>query len=247
MIKKYLFPNSLLICLFLTYQCYASVTDKNFLNTENIYKSFCSNIVSNNYKDIYKNWSPVKKTKTVHVYKDKEETLKINVLFRSNKIQRLIFTLYNSANKPTIEMRSNHNCLLQNIRRILYDESSIAYEIQSLNIKNYNVEERQLLNPNKPKLTDTDNKNIIALIDTGINYTLNQFHKNIAVKNGTILGFDYWDNDDKPFDSDPRQNPFYPRHHGSTVFSVLAKEAPKSLIAPYRFPALDMCRFKEVI
>ena len=119
MIKKYLFPNSLLICLFFTYQCYASVTDKNFLNTENIYKSFCSNIVSNNYKDIYKNWSPVKKTKTVHVYKDKEETLKINILYRSNKIQRLIFTLYDSANKPTIEMRSNHNCLLQNIRRIL--------------------------------------------------------------------------------------------------------------------------------
>ena len=66
-------------------------------------------------------------------------------------------------------MRSNHNCLLQNIRRILYDKSSIAYEIQSLNIKNYNVEERQLLNPNKPKLTDTNNKNIIALIYTCIN------------------------------------------------------------------------------
>ena len=136
MIKKYLFPYSLLFNLFLTYQCYASATDKNFLNAENIYKSFCSNIVSNNYKDIYKNWSPVKKTKTVHVYKDIEETLKINILYRSNKIQRLIFTLYNSANKPTIEMRSNHNCLLQNIRRILYDKASIAYEIQSLNIKN---------------------------------------------------------------------------------------------------------------
>ena len=247
MIKKYLFPNSLLICLFLTYQCYASVTDKNFLNTENIYKSFCSNIVSNNYKDINKNWSAIKKTKNLHIYKDKEETLRINILYRSNKIQKLIFTLYNNANKPTIELRSNHNCLLQNIRRIVYDKASIAYEIQSLNVENFNVEERQLLNPNKPKLTSTNNKNIIALIDTGINYTLSQFHKNIAIKNGTILGFDYWDNDDKPFDSVPRQNPFYPRHHGSTVFSVLAKEAPKSLIAPYRFPALDMCRFKEVI
>ena len=83
-------------------------------------------------------------------------------------------------------------------KKNIYDKATIAYEIQSLNIKNYNIEERQLLNPNKPKLTDTNNKNIIALIDTGINYTLSQFHKNIAVKNGTILGFDYWDNDDKP-------------------------------------------------
>ena len=71
MIKKYLFPYSLLFNIFLTYQCNASATDKNFLNAENIYKSFCSNIVSNNYKDINKNWSPVKKTKTVHIYKDK--------------------------------------------------------------------------------------------------------------------------------------------------------------------------------
>ena len=247
MIKKYLFPKSFFTCLLLTFQCNASAIDKNLLHAENIYKSFCSNIVSNNYKDINKNWSAIKKTKNLHIYKDKEETLRINILYRSNKIQKLIFTLYNNANKPTIELRSSHNCLLQNIRRIVYDKNSIAYEIQSLNVENYNVEERQLLNPNKPKLTSTNNKNIIALIDTGINYTLSQFHKNIAIKNGTILGFDYWDNDDKPFDSDPRQNPFYPRHHGSTVFSVLAKEAPKSLIAPYRFPALDMCRFKEVI
>ena len=144
-------------------------------------------------------------------------------------------------------MRSNNNCLLQTIRRIVYDKASIAYEIQSLNVKNYKIEERQLLNPKKPKLTATNNKNIIALIDTGINYTLTEFHKNIAVKNGTILGFDYWDNDDKPFDSDPRQNPFYPRSHGSTIFSVLAKEAPNSYIAPYRFPALNMCKFREVI
>ena len=247
MIKKYLFPKSFFTCLLLTFQCNASAIDKNLLHAENIYKSFCSNIVSNNYKDINKNWSAIKKTKNLHIYKDKEETLRINILYRSNKIQKLIFTLYNNANKPTIELRSSHNCLLQNIRRIVYDKNSIAYEIQSLNVENYSVEERQLLNPNKPKLTSTNNKNIIALIDTGINYTLSQFHKNIAIKNGTILGFDYWDNDDKPFDSDPRQNPFYPRHHGSTVFSVLAKEAPKSLIAPYRFPALDMCRFKEVI
>ena len=225
MIKKYLFPKSFFTCLLLTFQCNASAIDKNLLHAENIYKSFCSNIVSNNYKDINKNWSAIKKTKNLHIYKDKEETLRINILYRSNKIQKLIFTLYNNANKPTIELRSSHNCLLQNIRRIVYDKNSIAYEIQSLNVENYSVEERQLLNPNKPKLTSTNNKNIIALIDTGINYTLSQFHKNIAIKNGTILGFDYWDNDDKPFDSDPRQNPFYPRHHGSTVFSVFTNSA----------------------
>ena len=244
--KKHIISISLLTCLFLNFQSYANIKDKSFSQAQTIYKSFCSNIITKK-NIIDKNWSNIKRTKNLHIYKNKNERLQINIFYRSNKIQKLIFTFYNHANRPLIEMRSNNNCLLQTIRRIVYDKASIAYEIQSLNIKNYKIEERQLLNPKKPKLTDTNNKNIIALVDTGINYTLTEFHKNIAVKNGTILGFDYWDNDDKPFDSDPRQNPFYPRSHGSTIFSVLAKEAPNSHIAPYRFPALNMCKFREVI
>ena len=66
-------------------------------------------------------------------------------------------------------------------------------------------------------------------------------------KSGRLIGYDFWDDDPWPYDSDPRRNAFYPTHHGSTVFSVLADEAPESTISLYRFPALEMCRFKELL
>ena len=93
MLKKYLIITSFFISLFLTLKCYASEAGKNFSHAVNINKSFCLNIAFNNYKDINKNWSEIKKTKNVHIYKKKEKKLRINILYRSNKIQRLIFKI----------------------------------------------------------------------------------------------------------------------------------------------------------
>ena len=71
---------------------------------------------------------------------------------------------------------------------------------------------------------------MVALVDTGINYNLEVFQKSIAVdSNGEIIGYDYWENDKYPFDSDPRINPFFPRSHGSTIFSVISSEASKDI------------------
>ena len=90
-------------------------------------------------------------------------------------------------------------------------------------MSNYNIIETKFLNPDLPIINNESDKNIIGLIDTGINYTIKKFEKNIATKNKKIIGYDFWDNDNNPFDSDPRQNPFYPRHHGTTVFSLIKR------------------------
>jgi len=174
--------------------------------------------------------------------------IEINIILlkRSKKIQKLIFTFFNKQEKPAFEIRSNKNCEFKTIRKIIYNQKNIAIEIQSQNIETNKIDYKETLNPKLPKGI-SNNKNIIALIDTGVNYTLLQLHKNIAFKNKKLLGYDFWDNDNFPFDQDPRNNPFYPRHHGTTVFSVLSREAPKSTIAIYRFPALNMCKFKELI
>ena len=50
-----------------------------------------------------------------------------------------------------------------------------------------------------------------------------------------------------PRDTDPRRNAFFPMHHGTTTFSLLAREAPGIPIAAYRFPAPDLCRFEALI
>ena len=217
---------------------------------KNHHNQFCSKLVSNiTNKNIEDEWIVTEKRYNYQllINKNKKIKLKLQSFIRKNEIQRLIFTFYSLLNKPIIELRSNNNCKIKSARILIYNNKDIPIKINSVDMSNYDIIETKFLNPDLPIINNESDKNIIGLIDTGINYTIKKFEKNIATKNKKIIGYDFWDNDNKPFDSDPRQNPFFPRHHGTTVFSVLSKEAPESKIAPYRFPANDMCKFKELI
>ena len=213
-----------------------------------LHNNFCNKLTNNISLKENDIWFIKNINKNKYIIENKQNKLKINIILlkRSKKIQKLIFTFFNKQEKPAFEIRSNKNCKFKTIRKIIYNQKNIAIEIQSQNIETNKIDYKETLNPKLPKGI-SNNKNIIALIDTGVNYTLPQLHKNIAFQNKKLLGYDFWDNDNFPFDQDPRNNPFYPRHHGTTVFSVLSREAPKSTIAIYRFPALNMCKFKELI
>ena len=213
-----------------------------------LHNNFCNKLTNNILLKENHIWFIKNINKNKYIIENKQNKLKINIILlkRSKKIQKLIFTFFNKQEKPAFEIRSNKNCEFKTIRKIIYNQKNIAIEIQSQNIETNKIDYKETLNPKLPKGI-SNNKNIIALIDTGVNYTLPQLHENIAFKNKKLLGYDFWDNDNFPFDQDPRNNPFYPRHHGTTVFSVLSREAPKSTIAIYRFPALNMCKFKELI
>ena len=245
--------NFLLLILFstilLTSKTYSISKKDEFLKLKRSHDIFCENFNLNEIKNIENNWKIKNNSKYLQSFTNKNEqiTLIIKPLYRSNKVQKIIFTFFKVPNRPFLEIRSNKNCVIKSIRKITYNQKLIPDKIHTLNVSNYKIDNIKYLNPKLPKLENKNKKNIIALIDTGINYSLERFHRNIAVKDNKLLGFDFWDNDEKPFDSDPRQNPFYPRHHGTTVFSVIAKDAPNSFIAPYRFPALDMCKFKELV
>ena len=89
---------------------------------------------------------------------------------------------------------------------------------------------------------------LLALVDTGVNYNLSMVQKNLAIdQDGQLIGYDFWDNDNRPFDKDPRRNAFFPLHHGTTVFSALSHELGDLKIAIYRFPAENMCLFSNLI
>ena len=52
---------------------------------------------------------------------------------------------------------------------------------------------------------------LLALVDTGVNYNLPMAQKNLAIdQDGQLIGYDFWDNDNRPFDKDPRRNAFFP-------------------------------------
>jgi len=229
---------------------FGNINDYELYEVKNYHDQFCSKLITNiTNKNIEDEWITTEKNKNYQLLtnNNKKIKLKLQSFFRKKEIQKLIFTFYDLLNKPIIELRSNKNCKIKSARVLIYDKKDIPIKINSVDMSNYNIIETKFLNPDLPIINNESDKNIIGLIDTGINYTIEKFKKNIATKNKKIIGYDFWDNDNKPFDSDPRQNPFYPRHHGTTVFSVLSKEAPESKIAPYRFPANDMCKFRDLI
>jgi len=239
---------NIILCLTIVFHSYSNQIENDYFEIQKIHNSFCKKLTNNYLLKEDHVWLIKNINKYKYTIENKENKIKINVIlfYRSNQIERLIFTFFNRQQKPTIEIRSDKKCEFKAIRKIIYNEKNIAIEIQSLNSETNTINYREALNPKLPSGI-SNNKNTIALIDTGVNYTLPQFYKSIAFKNEKLLGYDFWDDDSLPFDKDPRNNPFYPRHHGTTVFSVLSREAPKSAIAIYRFPALDMCKFKELI
>ena len=91
-------------------------------------------------------------------------------------------------------------------------------------------------------------KPLLALVDTGVNYNLPIVQEHLALNSeGQLIGYDFWDDDNRPFDKDPRKNIFFPLHHGTSVFSALTQNLGGLKIAIYRFPANDMCRFSDLI
>jgi hypothetical protein len=240
---------SIILVLCLSSKSHSFTNNNEFLKFKKNHEFFCKKLNSPNLPNTENVWKLEKKNKFLHLFTNQidGQILQIRTLFRSNQIQKKIFTYFKKLEIPFIEIRSDKNCNIQTIRKIIYNSKLKPQEIHSISTSKYKINSIKYLNPKLPNFDTDSKKNIIALIDTGINYTLKILQPNIAVKDKKILGFDFWDNDGKPFDSDPRQSPFYPRHHGTTVFSILAKDSPNSFIAPYRFPALNMCKFKELV
>ena len=240
---------NIILNLLIIFQCHGKSINNEFIKIKEAHNYFCPLLFKTELFNLDNKWFSITKTKNIHKYKNKQsnQNITIKIFYRFKNINKLIFNFFDENKRPYIEIRTNKNCLLKNVRKIIYSKNNISNEIQTINLKSNVIENHKYLNPEIPVLKYKFDKNMVALIDTGVNYTLKKLNKSIAVKNNEIVGYDFWDNDKRPFDSDPRQNPFYPRHHGTTVFSVIANEAPDTPIAIYRFPALSMCKFENMI
>ena len=171
----------------------------------------------------------------------------IRIIGRAESFRGLRFAFTARNGDPTVLLTLDGACAITAAQRIEYASSSEASAIVSLEKDGETVAERELLNPPVPQATPPSGP-VVALIDTGVNYTLPSLAARVARAGpDTLLGWDFWDDDPFPYDMDPRANPYFPRRHGTTVFSVLAREAPNAAIAVYRFPATNLCAFGDLI
>ena len=167
---------------------------------------------------------------------------------------RRIFITLNEDKAPAMQIRaraestgSGSACFTQDARRIESDTGGMRQEIVLLDSALTDTGERIPLNPPVPEGTDPGGVTV-AHIDSGVNYLLPRISAALARDDaGKILGHDYWDGDDRPFDIDLSRSPFFPLHHGTTVASLLLKEAPAIRLIPMRYPRPDMSLMGDAV
>ncbi|MDH3280273.1 MAG: S8/S53 family peptidase [Gammaproteobacteria bacterium] len=163
-----------------------------------------------------------------------------NNQFRGGRLERRI------KSKPELFIAVGADCIPHTARRLKYGDSGKAIELLHLNSQLTPIR-TELLDPPLPPVYGASGVRI-GMVDSGINYTLELFGPHLVRDiQGDLVGYDYWDLDPLPFDSNPARSPFFPQRHGTRTASLLIKEAPKSVLVPYRYPRPDMGRMREVV
>lgn len=153
------------------------------------------------------------------------------------------------ALRPEIAVIANADCSPLEARQLVYGDGAVPDRLRILAPDLKTQVGEQPLNPPVPAAAPSTKEAVrVALVDTGVNYTLPLFAGRLARDSkGGLIGYDYWDMDDRPFDVDASRSPFFPFHHGTAVASIILREAPQAVIIPYRYPRPDMARFKDLI
>lgn len=186
-----------------------------------------------------------------HIIIDKSGKMVAELYFKPSIIDWKLVSLsfWEGQDFPTTQVRAVPPCKIISARQFGRtadgDEIIISYGTD-LKVRSTEPQNPPFLMAGQPMQAPSEP--LLALVDTGVNYNLPMVQKHLALgQDGQLIGYDFWDNDNRPFDKDPRKNAFFPLHHGTTVFSALSQELGDLKAAIYRFPAHNMCRFNDLI
>ena len=186
-----------------------------------------------------------------HIISDKSGKTVAELNFKPSIINWKLVSLsfWEGQDFPTTQVRAVPPCKIISARQFGRtadgDEIIISYGTD-LKVRSTEPQNPPFMMAGQPMQAPSEP--LLALVDTGVNYNLPMVQKHLALgQDGQLIGYDFWDNDNRPFDKDPRKNAFFPLHHGTTVFSALSQELGELKAAIYRFPAHNMCRFNDLI
>lgn len=171
--------------------------------------------------------------------------IELTMLFPGGRLRRANVSSFNPL--PELNISGDEKCDVREIRERTYSTSGKPVTIRVFDGAGTNLLDEIPLNPPVPDAEDPGGVTV-GIIDSGINYTVSPFDRQLARDaNGTLIGRDYWEDDDRPYDVDTARSPFFPLHHGSAVASVIIKEAPMARIVPVRYPRPDMSKMRDAI
>ena len=156
-----------------------------------------------------------------------------------------------SGRRPVLFAVAGSACNVMAGRRLTYDADGSARSIEFLPSSLERAVRIEPLNPPVPAATTStvDGAGVrVALVDSGVNYLLPEIASRLARdEDGALIGFDFWDLDNRPFDSNPARSAFHPQRHGTRTASLLLEEAPVAALVPYRYPRHHMSRMPDLI
>ena len=173
--------------------------------------------------------------------------IKIFPFIRGEKINGIRFTFYNENEEPLLLVNVDKKCNIMVSRLIQRDITGKIFSIDNLSSDLSEVKSSEYFNP--PLKKQKPFKGIkVAIVDTGVNYNLDFIADKISrINESNLTGYDFEDDDSLPYDIDTGRSVFFPMHHGTSVSSIILREAPMSELVVYRFPRSEMCKFENLI
>ena len=173
--------------------------------------------------------------------------IKIFPFIRGEKINGIRFTFYNENEEPLLLVNVDKKCNIMVSRLIQRDITGKIFSIDNLSSDLSEIKSSEYFNP--PLKKQKSFKGIkVAIVDTGVNYNLDFIADKISrIDESNLTGYDFEDDDSLPYDIDTGRSVFFPMHHGTSVSSIILREAPMSELVVYRFPRSEMCKFENLI
>ena len=173
-------------------------------------------------------------------------SLRIDVIDASGP-PRIILEL-RVEDAPSLFIGLDDACKVRAVRRITYEDGQ-ASQLELLS-ESLEIVRTESLNPAPLKsASGSDQSSLaVAMVDSGVNYLLPEIDARLARnKDGELLGYDFWDQDARPFDMHPAGSPFFVQRHGTRTASLLLRENQGLRLVSYRYPRPDMGRMSDLI
>ena len=214
-----------------------------------IFETVCKKLLNNLKIEKVKNWELQNITNnTIFITNPKTlQDLLIKIVKRGVNTKAYRFT-FNNDKEAKFFITSSSNCKVNMARIIQRNKLNQIKALVELSNDFQNIKKIEFINPKVPYIYPLPHGVKVGLIDTGINYTLPEITSKISRVSPTkINGYDFVENDNLPYDIDFVSSPFFPRYHGTSVASIIIKEAPKAVIVPYKLSRKNPCTFADII
>jgi hypothetical protein len=188
---------------------------------------------------------------------DNNALVELEVVERGGLPVRFVASLYREFGDPLLLISLAADCSLQAARQIHYNQQGQALKIDTLDSALLPVGEPDWLNP-ALEFVDRAVKSLkhrsgatalrVGMVDSGVNYRLGEINQRLARdRKGKLIGYDFWEMDDLPYDSHPVDSGFFVQRHGTRSASLLLREAAGIELVPYRYPRPDMSRMHALV